>query len=358
MQITNIKVWKEDLALSRPYTIAYRTIDHVENIFVYLGMSNGQYGLGAGSPAVFVTGESIDAGMAALEAQVHELLHNRSILEFNSLLRTIRQQMPGLPAARAALDIALHDLLTKYLNLRLVDWLGQVHAGLPTSVTIGIKSVEETLEEARDYVGQGFRILKLKTGHSAEQDIEVFSRLRETVGSEIKIRVDVNQGYAPAHLLHFVRSADALDVELLEQPFPANQLNWAQEIPDTIRRRFAADEDLHGADDAIQLAARPQPYGIFNIKLMKCGGVAEARRIADIAERSGIELMWGCNDESVVSITAALHVALASPATRYLDLDGSFDLAGDLVEGGFVLRDGCLYPGDGPGLGVRLLGQV
>ena len=64
--------------------------------------------------------------------------------------------------------------------------------------------------------------------------------------------------------------------------------------------------------------------------------------------------MWGCNDESIVSISAALHLALASPATRYLDLDGSFDLARDVVSGGFILKDGYLYTNDKPGLGVEL----
>ena len=88
---------------------------------------------------------------------------------------------------------------------------------------------------------------------------------------------------------------------------------------------------------------------------MKCGGVTEARNIAFVAERSGIDLMWGCNDESIVSISAALHAALSSSATKYLDLDGSLDLARDVVSGGFVLEDGFLRVGEGYGLGLELL---
>ncbi len=85
---------------------------------------------------------------------------------------------------------------------------------------------------------------------------------------------------------------------------------------------------------------------------MKCGGISPAQRIAHLAEATGTGLMWGCNDESRISIAAALHVALASPATRYLDLDGSFDLARDLAAGGFVLDEGMLRTAPGPGLGV------
>ena len=85
---------------------------------------------------------------------------------------------------------------------------------------------------------------------------------------------------------------------------------------------------------------------------MKCGGVWPALRIAAIAEAAGVSLMWGCMDESVVSISAALHAAFASPATRYLDLDGSLDLARDVATGGFVISHGEMRTTPAPGLGV------
>jgi L-alanine-DL-glutamate epimerase-like enolase superfamily enzyme len=93
-------------------------------------------------------------------------------------------------------------------------------------------------------------------------------------------------------------------------------------------------------------------YGIFNIKLMKCGGITGAFEIAAIAKPACIQLFWGCNDESIVSITAALHAAFACPHTKYLDLDGSLDLAEDVVSGGFTIEDGYMYPNDKPGLGL------
>ncbi len=85
---------------------------------------------------------------------------------------------------------------------------------------------------------------------------------------------------------------------------------------------------------------------------MKCGGVWPALRIAAIAETAGVSLMWGCMDESRISIAAALHAAFASPATRYLDLDGSLDLARDVVSGGFTLEDGVMRTTGASGLGV------
>ena len=101
------------------------------------------------------------------------------------------------------------------------------------------------------------------------------------------------------------------------------------------------------------IAAGPM-YGIVNVKLMKCGGIAEALRMAQIAERAGLSLMWGCMDESVLGIAAALHAAYACPATRYLDLDGSLDLAEDPFIGGFLLDGDRMQILKRPGLGVRL----
>jgi len=120
-----------------------------------------------------------------------------------------------------------------------------------------------------------------------------------------------------------------------------------------VRAVVAADESLITPADAIELIKPPHAAGIFNIKLMKCGGISQALKIADIALHENIDLFWGCNDESIVSITAALHAAFACPNTKYIDLDGSLDLARDVVKGGFILKDGYMYCSDKPGLGVE-----
>jgi L-alanine-DL-glutamate epimerase-like enolase superfamily enzyme len=146
-----------------------------------------------------------------------------------------------------------------------------------------------------------------------------------------------------------------LKLEVIEQPLAAGDLAGMRRLPEAVRNKVAADESLLDARDALTCLSHPRLFGIYNIKLMKCGGIAQAMHIAEIANRAGIDLMWGCMDESSVGIAAALHAALASPATRYLDLDGHLDLARDPVRGGFVLQDGELSVTDMPGLGVELL---
>lgn len=353
MKIASINTWVEDFALTRPYTITFRSIDDVQMSFVEIRTDSGLSGIGCASPEAMVTGETRESCRTALQADALGWLVGTDPRGLPALCRELDARLAENPAARAAVDIALHDLLAQHLGVPLVEMLGRAHQSLPTSITIGIKPVDETVEEALEYVGRGFKILKVKLGHSLDEDLTRLAQLRERIGQSIGIRVDPNQGYSAAQLNTFIDRTSEMSIEFLEQPMAADDINAMRGLPDSVRARLAADETLLDAHDALTLIEPPRACGIFNIKLMKCGGVRAAGRIADIADTAGIELMWGCMDESIVSISAALHAALAAPATRYLDLDGSLDLVRDVVDGGFVLEDGYMRTSDAPGLGVR-----
>ena len=356
MKITAVETRFEHFELVRPYAISFRPMmAAVENGIVEIATDDGLVGRGAASPEHFVTGETREMCAEALDEEALQWLVGRDVRELPSICRDLGARTATAPAARAAVDVALHDLLAQKLGLPLVDMLGRAHVSLPTSITIGIKSLEETRQEADEYLGRGFRILKVKLGESLDKDLERLRKLREHIGDRALIRVDPNQGYRPEEVVRFVEETGGLNVEFLEQPTAAEDIPAIKALPVPIRQQIAADESLLSESDALELVAPPAACGIFNIKLMKCGGIRPALRIATIAESAGVSLMWGCMDESIISITGALHAALASPATRYLDLDGSLDLARDVVAGGFILEDGCMRTNDAPGLGLRAL---
>ncbi|HTR03410.1 MAG TPA: dipeptide epimerase [Thermoanaerobaculia bacterium] len=359
MRIRRAACRVERFALTRPYAIAGQdTLSEVENAVVRIETDSGLVGLGAASPGEHVTGETFEACRAALEGDRLDWLVGRDALAYNALCREAATRTAATPAARAAIDIALHDLAARHLGLPLADLLGRAHEALPTSITIGIKPVAETLAEADEYVGRGFRVLKVKIGDALDLDVERLVRLRERVGPEVLVRVDANIGYTIEETARFFERTAPLQIELVEQPVPREAFEEIRTLAPRRRARIAADESLHGEKDALALATPPgEPAcGIYNIKLMKCGGVRPAMRIAAIAETAGIALMWGCMDESRISIAAALHAAFASPATRFLDLDGSLDLARDVVTGGFTLEGGVMRTLDAPGLGVEPIG--
>jgi L-alanine-DL-glutamate epimerase-like enolase superfamily enzyme len=353
MRIKFVKSFEADLGNTKPYTIAFKSIDEVRNAFVEITLENGETGIGSGNPSEYVTGESYRQCVEVLREKNLEFLLGRDIREINQLTFEVWKKFPKNPAARAALDIALHDAFTKYLDLPLVKFLGQKMRSLPTSNTIGIKNVEETLREADEYIKNGFKILKVKLGKDLEEDIERITKLRERFGNGIVIRIDANQGYTTEQTKAFHLQTLHLNVELIEQPLPAKAVKEMKNLPDLIKKNLAADESLIDAVDAVELIKPPVAAGIFNIKLMKCGGISQALKIADIAESENVDLFWGCNDESIVSITAALHCAFACSKTKYIDLDGSLDLAQDIVKGGFILKDGYMSCSDLPGLGVK-----
>lgn len=352
-KIKDIKVWSEDLGNRKPYTIAFKTIDEVRNAFVEITLDNGLTGIGAANPSEYVVGENLNQCLDALKENNIDFLIGRDIRELNQLTYEVWKKFPKNPSARAALDIALYDVFAKYLDVPLVSFLGQKIKKLPTSNTIGIKNVEETLKEAAEYIKNGFKVIKVKLGKDLDEDVERMFKLREKFGSGLVLRIDANQGYTSEQTIQFYGRTYDLNIELIEQPLQAKSVNEMKNLPKEVRAVIAADESLITPQDAIELIKPPKAAGIFNIKLMKCGGVSQALKIADVALHENVDLFWGCNDESIVSITAALHAAYACANTKYIDLDGSLDLEKDVVKGGFILKDGYMYCSDKPGLGVE-----
>ena len=354
MKIKSVKAFKKNLALQKPYMIARETITDVENIFFGITLENGIKGIGAANPAPEVVGETPAQTFQNLQSDFIQYLVGKDIRHFLHHIYTCRQHFKNLPGTQACIDIALHDAFGQFIGIPVVDFYGRQHTRMLTSVTIGIKNVAATIEDANDYYAKGFRVLKVKTGLDAELDAERIIKLKEKFGDHFIIRVDANTGYDLSQLILFLEKTKHPCTELIEQPLLAGTDKDLLQLPVAVRAMLAADESLKNEVSALSLS-QDKLYGIFNIKLMKCGGISGAFEIATIAKPAGIDLFWGCNDESIVSITAALHAAFACPHTKYLDLDGSLDLAEDVVNGGFILKDGYMYINDKPGLGLTLL---
>ncbi len=352
MKITRINAWRVDLKLAEPYTVAYDTFEVASNIFVCIKTNKGIYGYGCAAPDYAVTGETPESVLAALESTAEPLITGSDPLRTSMLLERLREPLLHHPGAKAAIDMALYDILGKKAGLPIYKLIGGFRDRMKTSITIGILPLAETLTKARDYVKQGFKVLKIKGGLQVEDDIERVIRTRELIGPEIELRFDANQGYTVNEALQFVEATRATKLELIEQPTPEHQLDMLGKVTASVSIPVMADESLRSLVDAFKLARRDL-VDMVNIKLIKVGGIAEALHINSVARAAGLEAMVGCMDEAALGIAAGLHFALARPNVKYADLDGHFDLIDDPTAGAVILKKGILYPTDKPGLGFE-----
>ncbi|MDH3207498.1 MAG: dipeptide epimerase [Gemmatimonadota bacterium] len=350
MRVTGMEVWSHRMRLAEPYSIANESFDHAENVFLRLLTDSGPVGLGCSAPDFGVTGENAGTVLAAYDEIVREHLVGMDPLRTLHVLDGLEQRLATQPAALAGVDMALHDLLGRVAGLPLWVLLGGFRESIMTTVTIGILPTDETVIRARDFVRQGFRALKLKGGRDVDDDIERVHRVREAVGPDIELRFDANQGYDTTGSLRFIEATRAARLELIEQPTSVHSPEAMGRVSSASHLPIMADESLHTLRDAFRIASEDLA-DMVNIKLMKVGGIARARRIDAVARAARLEVMVGCMDECALAIAGGLHFALAHGNVKYADLDGHFDLIDDPTDGAVLLEDGCLRPVDRPGLG-------
>ena len=259
MKIARVECWREEVPLSRPYSIAFQSTEAVTILALAITCEDGGVGLGAATPEPAITGETVEACEAALRSL--ELVG----ADVRTLPRILRGLATATPGARAAVDMALHDLLAKRLGLPLADVLGRAHEALPTSITIGIKPLAETLADAREYLERGFRVIKVKVGEGLEPDVERLVKLRERLGTAVVLRADANQGYDAATLRTFLRRTEGLAIEFLEQPLRPEADEDLRALPEADRARIALDESVQDEADALRLARPPHLAGIWNL---------------------------------------------------------------------------------------------
>jgi len=340
--------------LREGYRIAGHRFTSASMVLLRVTTSDGRTGYGCAAPFEEVTGESPAAALAALSDVLLPLARAADAADEAALLDRAAAAAPGAPAARAALDMALHDLWARRAGEPLYRRLGAARQRILTSVTLGIEDdVATAVERGRRWVAAGFRVLKVKIGERWEEDALLVRALREALGPGIVLRADANQGYDEGDAERFLRAVGPWGLELLEQPTPAGDEPALARLGRLTPIPIMADEALRTEADAARLTAS-RAAALFNVKLMKCGGIRPGLAIARRAAAAGLGVMVGCNDESRVAIAAGLHLALAAPGDVRADLDGDLDLQDDVARGGFLLRDGWLEPLDEPGLGVSV----
>ena len=357
MRIANVRIERFSAPLKQPFRVAYGTMDSADSWMVRVETDEGLYGLGSAAPLPFVTGETMDTCRLVLK-DLAEALMGADALDIEGAHALMDARIHGNGSAKCAFDIALHDIAGKYRGLPLYRLLGGSDPVVVNDVTVGIDSPERMRREAERCVSEmGFDILKVKIGLVMEHDLEALSVIRSSVGDDVRIRVDANQGYSVETALAALGELEALRIDAAEQFLPWWDFDGAAELMrrNTTSVKLMLDESIHDVHDARRAAAL-HAADFFNIKLMKCGGLLGGAEIADVAERAGVGCMVGCMMENKISLTAGISLVAAKGAVVEADCDSFTFFVGDDdgIEGGFTREGGTFRLLDRPGLGIEL----
>ncbi|WP_232702781.1 dipeptide epimerase [Halobacterium wangiae] len=341
----NTEFERREFPLEYPFTISRGTQTTAEVVVVRVHDDEGTVGIGAAGPSAHYgeTAGTVEAVMPDLLAVVERVDDPENVAKVEAGMRTVVEDNP---AARTAVSIACHDLAAKRAGLPLYQYWGlDAEDSLDTSYTIGIDDAETMHEKTVEALDRGYTTLKVKLG--TDRDEELLETVRNAA-PDATLRVDANEAWTPKEAVRNIEWLDDYGVEFVEQPVPAEHTEGLKYVYERSKLPIAADESCITADDVPNIADR---CDIANLKLMKTGGLREAKRLIHTARAHGLEVMCGCMAESNASIAAAAHLA---PLLDYADLDGSLlldrdDFAGVPMPAGHV----DLQAVDRPGTGVQ-----
>lgn len=351
MQIHKAEVTPVELRLRQPlHTACGADVAGVTAVFVRLETRQGRNAWGCGVAEPRLTGEQPEDVVRTCQAcaGLAPDLHPTNI-EYS--LAQLTPYTEGSLATLCAFDLAFHDLLGLAAGMPLHRLLGGYRHRIQTSVVIGLAPVEETVEMARARAAQGFRILKLKGGLDAEEDVERVRAVRRAL-PDLALRLDADEGYSVRQALEVARALED-ELEMLEQPTPADDLEALGQVTKHSSVPVLAAQSVRGPESALKIASRRAADGM-SVKAAACGGLGSARQVDAIARAARLSVMIGSLVEPALLVAAGLSLALSSPSVQYGDLDGHFDLVDDPTAAGFILQEGWLVATDVPGLGCRV----
>ncbi|MCG0276210.1 MAG: dipeptide epimerase [Thermosediminibacteraceae bacterium] len=337
--------------LKKTFRTALRVATEVEDAVVKITTDDGLVGIGEAAPTAVITGETLGSILEAIEKYIKPAITGMDILDFDELMLKLHRCILKNTSAKAACDMAIYDILAQYYGKPLYEFLGGYRNSVKTDITISLNDVDTMVADALAAVNDGFDNLKIKVGGDFKKDIERVRAIRDSVGKNVKIRLDANQGWKPKEAIYAISQLAKYDIELVEQPVAAHDLEGLKMVTENSPVPIMADESVFTPEDAVKIISM-RAADMINIKLMKCGGIHNALKINAMAEAAGMECMVGSMIESPISVAAAAHLGAACHNITRFDLDAAYLLGEIPVEGGIVYRGPEIFFTGGAGLGI------
>ena len=355
MKITRIEFAMLRVPLKTPFKTALRSVSQVEDVVVMMHTDTGNIGYGEAPATAVITGDTHGSIIDAIRYHIAPRLIGREVADLNRNTRIVQSAMEKNTSAKAAVEIALYDLFGQMFDAPLYKVLGGGDPVITTDITISVDTIDKMVADSISAVDRGFDSLKIKVGKEIGVDIERTKAIHAAVADRALLRLDANQGWTAKQAVHAIHALEdaGIQLELVEQPVKAHDLEGLRYVTERVTTPIMADESVFGPAQVIELI-RMRAADTINIKLMKTGGLSNAIKIADIASLHGIDCMIGCMLESSISVAAAVHLAVAkADAITKVDLDGPSLSQFNPVEGGVIFNESEISITDAPGLGIR-----
>jgi L-Ala-D/L-Glu epimerase len=344
VQLKSLELTPLHVELNEPFGIATGAHHAVDNVLVVLQLSDGTVGRGEAAPVPHISGES-QARVLDAEAEISRGLGSLDLGQYRKVSGVLAEILGHIPSARAGVEMAVFDALTRRANLSLWKFFGGAVPTLHTDLTIPTGDVPHAARSAARAQAAGFKELKIKVGGTnLELDVERVLAVAQSAPAATLL-LDGNTAYSANQACELIENLNAVRerIVLFEQPVAHDDLEGLREVESKTKISVAADESLRSREDLRRIV---QLGGIsaINIKTAKFG-VVEAWDLLIAAQTAGLEVMIGGMVETELSMTVSACLAAGVGGVRYVDLDTPLFLADTPFQGGFQQ--------DGPRLDLR-----
>jgi muconate cycloisomerase len=357
-EIVAAEIQSTRIAVRRLHQMAIGTTSVQENVVVKLLTADGPVGFGEAPHMVGHSqkGETPGTVRVVLRDKLIPSVLGLSVMDQEALAQAMNRAVPGNLRAKGAVIMAAYDLAGKLLETPVHNLLGGlVRDRIPLSWSLPIVDRDTVIEEGREMVDRGWRILKVKIGRpEPTEDARVVVALREAVGDGIEIRADANQAYDTKTAIRVIREMEEARPGFVEQPVHAADLEGMAEVRSAVGVPIMADESAQVPEDVVALA-RHRACDSVSIYVIGPGGLGSSKKMASIAEACRLRGYVGGALESVIGASAGLHLAASSPAIDLgCEMGGQFLLVDDFGREPLAMEDGAFVVPTGPGLGVEV----
>jgi L-alanine-DL-glutamate epimerase-like enolase superfamily enzyme len=357
MKIAGFRFGRLRVPLKSPCKTISWIADTIDDLVVMIDSTDGRVGHGSAAMAMPRTGDTFGSLLDAIRHHIAPRLIGEEVENLRQLLGRVQAAIPHNAGAKAAVDVALHDLFGQCYGASTYRLLGGGDPALTTAFTISIDYIDKMVIDAVEAVGRGFETLKLMVGKDPGIDVERIKAVHAAVVGRAVLRVDAGNGWTAKQAVRVLGELEDAGIrfDTVEHAVTGSRLSDIRFVTERVDAPIVAHVDDRGLPEAVEII-RERAADVIAFSLLDLGGIQEALHVCDLASRYGVECMLGCLVEGPISAAAAAHVAVArADVVRRVDLDAPAQARWNPVTSNVCFADAEIRIHDSPGLGITAI---